>query len=105
MSSDIEWEQTMRSGSNLHSVYIFQLIDTLLSPATMKEEDDTGSVSSASSTTSGSGPGCGRRRGRKRRRLRPDAFATGGRVWGELAEVDHLGGEGDATVSCRRRVH
>ena len=50
MSSDIEWEQTMRSGSNLHSVYIFQLIDTLLSPATMKEEDDVGSASSASST-------------------------------------------------------
>ena len=51
MSTDVEWEQVMRSGSHLHSVYIFQLIDTLLSPATMmKEDDDAGSASSPSST-------------------------------------------------------
>ena len=47
MSNDVEWERAMKSGSDLHSVYIFQLIDMLLSPAAVPMENE-GNRSSSS---------------------------------------------------------
>ena len=41
MQNDVEWEKAMQSGSDLYSVYIFQMIDTLLSPASVQNITNT----------------------------------------------------------------